>query len=65
MERRIVYVQFTDPAAYPPVEHSSEILAERGWNVVLLGTDVFGQLADETHPYRAALDGDLGEDFYD
>ena len=29
------------------------------------GADVFGQLADETHPYRAALDGDLGEDFYD
>ncbi len=29
------------------------------------GTDVFGQLADETHPYRAALDGDLREDFYD
>ncbi|MNP38237.1 hypothetical protein D3C76_1317350 [compost metagenome] len=29
------------------------------------GTDVLGQLADETHPYRAALDGDLGEDFYD
>lgn len=29
------------------------------------GADVLGQLADETHPYRAALDGDLGEDFYD
>ena len=29
------------------------------------GTDIFGQLADETHPYRAALDGDLGKDFYD
>ena len=29
------------------------------------GTDVLGQLADETHPDRAALDGDLGKDFYD
>ncbi len=29
------------------------------------GTDVLGQLADETHPDRAALNGDFGEDFYD
>ena len=29
------------------------------------GADVLGQLADESHPYRSALDGDLGEDFYD
>jgi glycosyltransferase involved in cell wall biosynthesis len=39
--RRILYVQFTDPAAYPPVEHSSLILAERGWDVVILGIDAF------------------------
>ena len=29
------------------------------------GTDVLGQLTDETRPYRSALDGDLGEDFND
>ena len=29
------------------------------------GTDVFGQLTDKTHPNRAALDSDLGEDFND
>jgi len=29
------------------------------------GTDVLGQLTDETHPYRSAFDGDLGEDFND
>ncbi len=29
------------------------------------GTDVLGQLTDETRPYRSAFDGDLGEDFYD
>jgi len=34
-------VQFGDPAAYPPVEHSSHILAERGWDVILLGTTAF------------------------
>ena len=29
------------------------------------GTDVLGQLTDETRPYRSAFDGDLGEDFND
>src|SRR5262249_35185681 len=36
--RRILYVQFTDPAGYPPLEHSSRILADRGWEVLFLGT---------------------------
>src|ERR1700748_1528718 len=35
--RRILYVQYTDPAAYPPIEHSSCLLADRGWEVLLLG----------------------------
>lgn len=35
--RRILYVQFTDPANYPPLEHSSLLLAKRGWDVVFLG----------------------------
>lgn len=39
--KRILYVQYGDPAAYPPVEHSSGILAERGWDIVLLGSDAF------------------------
>ena len=37
MGRRILYVQYTDPAGYPPLEHSSGLLADRGWDVVLLG----------------------------
>jgi glycosyltransferase involved in cell wall biosynthesis len=36
---RILYVQFTDPAEYPPLEHSSQIFAEKGWEVLLLGMD--------------------------
>jgi glycosyltransferase involved in cell wall biosynthesis len=39
--RRILYVQFGDPAAYPPIEHSAHILAERDWDVILLGTDSY------------------------
>jgi glycosyltransferase involved in cell wall biosynthesis len=33
-----VYVQYTNPAAYPPLIHSSRILASRGWQVLFLGT---------------------------
>ena len=52
MRRRILYVQFGDPAFYPPIEHSSGILADRGWDVVLLGTDAFGdqKLKLPSHP---------------
>lgn len=35
--RRILYLQFTNPAGYPPLAHSSQILAERGWCVLFLG----------------------------
>jgi glycosyltransferase involved in cell wall biosynthesis len=52
MRRRILYIQFADPAAYPPIEHSSHILAERGWDVAMLGTDAFGvsKMRLSTHP---------------
>ncbi len=36
--KRILYVQFTNPALYPPLEHSSRILADDGWQVMFLGT---------------------------
>src|SRR5437762_714731 len=39
---RIVYIQYTNPAAYPPLEHSSRILANDGWKVLFLGTGAFG-----------------------
>ncbi len=35
--RRIVYLQYTNPANYPPLEHSSHILARQGWEVLFLG----------------------------
>jgi glycosyltransferase involved in cell wall biosynthesis len=37
-----VYVQYTNPAAYPPLIHSSRILASRGWQVLFLGTGSLG-----------------------
>ncbi len=52
MGNRILYVQYTNPAGYPPLEHSSRILAERGWQVLFLGTGAHGANALEfpAHP---------------
>lgn len=35
--KKILYVQYTNPAAYPPLRHSSRILADEGWDVTFLG----------------------------
>ncbi len=43
MTKRILYIQYTNPAAYPPLEHSSRILADRGWDVTFLGTGALGE----------------------
>ena len=52
MARRILYIQFTDAAGYPPLEHSSRLLADRGWEVLILGTATRGEppLRLPTHP---------------
>ncbi len=39
---RVLYVQYTNPAGYPPLQHSSRILAGRGWQVLFLGTGAMG-----------------------
>lgn len=40
--KRILYIQYTNPAGYPPLEHSSRILANAGWEVLFLGTGSLG-----------------------
>jgi len=40
--RRVLYIQYTNPAGYPPLEHSSRILAGDGWQVLFLGTRALG-----------------------
>ena len=47
MSRRILYLQYTNPAAYPPLQHSSRILADRGWEVLFLGREM-----DDTEDLR-------------
>jgi glycosyltransferase involved in cell wall biosynthesis len=39
-DRTVVYLQYTNPAVYPPIQHSAGILAEAGWQVVVLGVTV-------------------------
>jgi glycosyltransferase involved in cell wall biosynthesis len=51
LRHRIVYVQYTNPAGYPPLEHSSRILAGKGWKVLFLGTGAQGANALEFPPH--------------
>jgi glycosyltransferase involved in cell wall biosynthesis len=44
---RILFAQYTNPAGYPPLQHSSRILAEDGWNVWFVGCESFG--TEELH----------------
>lgn len=39
---RILFIQYTNPAAYPPLEHVSHILAREGCEALFLGTHAFG-----------------------
>jgi len=49
--RRILYIQYTNPAGYPPLEHSSRILADAGWQVLFLGTRAQGSAALRFPPH--------------
>jgi glycosyltransferase involved in cell wall biosynthesis len=40
--KSIAYVQYANPAAYPPLEHSSRIFAREGWEVLFLGIPALG-----------------------
>lgn len=51
MQRRILYIQFGDPAGYPPIEHSARLLADRGWDILLIGTSTFGDQKFEFPPH--------------
>jgi glycosyltransferase involved in cell wall biosynthesis len=49
-------VQYTNPAAYPPLEHSAHLLADAGMEVRLLGTSILGETLEfKRHP-RISID---------
>ena len=35
--KRMLYVQYTNPGGYPPLQHSAQILVEKGWEVEFCG----------------------------
>lgn len=35
--RRVLYVQYTNPGGYPPLQHSAQILIHHGWEVEFCG----------------------------
>jgi glycosyltransferase involved in cell wall biosynthesis len=41
-QHRVLYIQYTNPAMLPPLEHSSRYLADRGWSVLFLGVQSQG-----------------------
>ena len=48
---KILYIQYTNPACYPPLERSSRMLADSGWQVTFLGTRVRGVESLEFPPH--------------
>ncbi|MBE2224105.1 MAG: glycosyltransferase [Anaerolineae bacterium] len=54
MNRRILYIQYVNPAVYPPLEQSSQILADDGWDVLFMGLKSIGdtqKLHFPSHPH--------------
>jgi glycosyltransferase involved in cell wall biosynthesis len=42
MMQRVLYIQYTNSAAFPPLEHSSRILADAGWQSLFLSIGAAG-----------------------
>jgi glycosyltransferase involved in cell wall biosynthesis len=55
MLRKIIYVQYTNPAVYPPLQHSSRILANAGWHVLFLGTGAAFGADSLSFPYHERI----------
>ena len=54
-QRKIAFIQYTDPAAYPPVINASTILAEQGWSVSFWGVRGEGDSTQMCMPLHAAM----------
>ena len=51
VNRRVLFVQATDPAAYPPLIHASTLMADAGWEVTFLSAPIASNaLALAPHP---------------
>src|SRR5437667_1956434 len=49
--RRVLFIQATEPANYPPLIHASCLMAEAGWDVTFLSAPIEGnRLELPQHP---------------
>ena len=53
--RRVLFVQATEPAAYPPLIHASSLMAQAGWDVTFLSAPIEGDRLELPHHPRIAL----------
>ena len=52
--RRVLFIQASDPANYPPLIHASSLMAEAGWAVTFLTAPIAGNALElPAHPHIA------------
>lgn len=49
--KRVLYIQYTNPGGYPPLEYSARILARAGWEVEFLGLNGSGEVTLDFAPH--------------
>jgi glycosyltransferase involved in cell wall biosynthesis len=59
LRRRAHFVQYTNPAGYPPLEHAMDILLAAGWTVHCLGVNAAGGASTLALPAHPNLTVDL------
>lgn len=47
--RRVLFIQATEPAAYPPLIHASMLMADAGWDVTFLSAPIAGKALELPH----------------
>jgi glycosyltransferase involved in cell wall biosynthesis len=53
--RRVLFIQATEPAGYPPLIHASTLMAEEGWEVTFLSAPIEGHQLELPHHPRIAV----------
>jgi glycosyltransferase involved in cell wall biosynthesis len=53
--RRVLFIQATEPARYPPLIHASSLMADAGWDVAFLSAPIEGSRLDLPRHPRIAL----------
>lgn len=51
-QKKILYIQYTNPAGFPPLENSSRLLADAGWQVKFMGTGALGSQTITFPPHK-------------